>query len=155
MKVYSTARRGGGPNPEKVGPVRVEPRRVARSGGAAGVSHDCTFEGPGLQRHHQNSTRGPLRERRKKEISGGRERKKAKYWAVQGKGGPAEGSRGPGERPKNLEHTHHTHKTTTNRHPPHTHNNNKNNTQHINTTTTTTENLAKTLKHQNWGNTVK
>ena len=36
---------------------------AARSGGAAGVSHDspraqtCTFEGPGLQKHHQNSTK--------------------------------------------------------------------------------------------------
>ena len=36
---------------------------AARSGGAAGVSHDrpraqtFTFERPGLQKHHQNSTR--------------------------------------------------------------------------------------------------
>ena len=36
---------------------------AARSGGAAGVSHDspraqmCTFQGSGLQKHHQNSTR--------------------------------------------------------------------------------------------------
>ena len=38
---------------------------AARSGGAAGVSHDspraqtCTFEGTGLQKHHQNSTKRP------------------------------------------------------------------------------------------------
>ena len=55
------------------------------------------------------------RERRKKEISGGREKKRAKFWAVQGKGGPAEG--GPGERPKNLEHNHQqAPPTTTNKH---------------------------------------
>ena len=52
---------------------------AARSGGAAGVSHDspraqtCTFEGPGLQKHQQNSTKGPQRERRMK---------RAKFWAV-------------------------------------------------------------------------
>ena len=61
----------------------LEPRNGAPQGGAskgrlwvtegwaakpAGVSHDslraqtCTFEGPGLQKHHQDSTRRPLRE---------------------------------------------------------------------------------------------
>ena len=55
------APKGGVPNPEKVEPRRVGP----------GVSHDnqraqtCTFEGPGLQKHHQNSTRRPQRERQK------------------------------------------------------------------------------------------
>ena len=61
---------------------------AARSGGAAGVSHDspraqtCTFDGPGLHKHHQNSTRRPP-ERHKKSTNGGREgRKRAKFWAV-------------------------------------------------------------------------
>ena len=99
------------PGSAKVGLAKV---------GAAGVSHDnqraqtCTFERSGLQKHHQNSTRRPPRERRKKEI-GGREKKKSKFWAVQEKGGPAEG--GPGERPKNLEHNRHQQAPTgTNRH---------------------------------------
>ena len=53
---------------------------AARSSGAAGVPQDnqraqtCTFERPGLQKHHQNSTRRPPRGRRKKEISGEREK---------------------------------------------------------------------------------
>ena len=62
---------------------------------------------PALQTPPKFNEKTP-RERRKNEISGGREKKSAKFWAVQGKGGPAEG--GPGERTKNLEHTHHTHK---------------------------------------------
>ena len=41
---------------------------------AAGVSHDspraqkCTFEGPGLQSHHQNSTKRPPREEERMKI---------------------------------------------------------------------------------------
>ena len=41
-------------------------------GGPAGASHDsprphtCTCQGPGLQKHHQNSTKGPPRERERK-----------------------------------------------------------------------------------------
>ena len=49
---------------QRVGARRVGARRVAQTcPKAAGVSHDnqraqtCTFEGPGLQKHHQNSTR--------------------------------------------------------------------------------------------------
>ena len=53
------------------------------------------------------------REERKKFPAG--EKKRAKFWAVQGKGGPAEG--GPGETPQNLEHTHQQAPPTgTNRH---------------------------------------
>ena len=142
--------KGGGPNLEKVGPRRVELRRVggpkfraffpssatiffllslswgpfvefwwclkrrglkcarlefsgcrvrapaARSGGAAGVSHDspraqtCTFQGSGLQKHQQNSTQGPQeRERRMKIVAGGK--KKSEIL-----GGPAEGCRAEG-----------------------------------------------------------
>ena len=64
-------------------------RAVVRSPGAAGVSHDnqntkrAHFEGPGLQKHHQNSTRRhPEREER---ICGGRGKKRAKFWAVLGR----------------------------------------------------------------------
>ena len=38
--------------------------------------HTCTFQGPDLRKHHQNSTKRPLRERRKKEHCGGRGEKK-------------------------------------------------------------------------------
>ena len=61
---------------------------AGRSGGAAGVPHDspraqtCTFQGPGLQKHQQNSTKGPQeRERRMKIVAGGG-KKRAKFWAV-------------------------------------------------------------------------
>ena len=58
-------------------------------------------------------------QKEKKERNFRREReKKSEILGGPGKGGPAEG--GPGERPKNLEHTHHTHQqqptTTTNNH---------------------------------------
>ena len=59
---------------------------------AAGVSHNspraqtCTFERPGLQKHHQNSTRRSPRERRKNEISCGRDKEESEIL-----GGPAEG----------------------------------------------------------------
>ena len=71
----------------------------------------CTFEGPGLQKHHQNSTRRPPEREEKNEFCGGRGKKKSEILggpgegrsgegrsrgrAVQGKGGPGEGrSRG-------------------------------------------------------------
>ena len=83
-------------------------------------SHDspraqmCTFQGSGLQKHQQNSTKGPQeRERRMKIVAGGG-KKRAKFWVVwwrvvrwrvvqrrvvqrrgvHGRGGPAEGSIG-------------------------------------------------------------
>ena len=72
--------------------------RGARSGGAAGVSHDSlraqtgTFEGPGLQKHHQNSTRRHPKEGRKRtKTVAGEGKKRAKLWAVQRRGGPVEG----------------------------------------------------------------
>ena len=54
---------------------------------AAGVSHDspelqtCTFTGPSLQKHHQNSTRRH-RERKRTKMRTGEGKKRAKYWAV-------------------------------------------------------------------------
>ena len=75
---------------------------AARSGGAAGVPHDsaraqtCTFEGPGLQKHHQNSTRRHPEREEKNKFCGGRGKKRANFWAVQGKGCPAEGGPGKG-----------------------------------------------------------
>ena len=105
---------------------------------AAGVSHEspraqCTFEGPGLQSHHQNSTRRSPRKRRKNENCGGRGEKKSEILGGPAEGGvrrrgvwrrgwnrgrgPAEGSR-IGERPylgRTHEHFEHapTHHTTT------------------------------------------
>ena len=134
---------------------------AARSGGAAGVPHDnqraqtC----PGLQKHHQNSTRRPPRERRKKEISGGREKKKERNF-VRSRGRAV---RGRGPKILNTPTTH-TQTTTTNKHHQQapTGNNQEqqqaptgnNQEQQQQPGTTTTENLAKTLKHQNWPNAV-
>ncbi len=59
------------------------------------------FRAPALQKSHQNSTKGPPRERdRNSETVAGEGKKNAKFWAVQRRGGPAEGwsgSVGPGE----------------------------------------------------------
>ena len=55
---------------------------------AAGASHDspraqtCTFQGPGIQKHHQNSTKGPLREGTKERKMWWESKKRAKFWAV-------------------------------------------------------------------------
>ena len=57
---------------------------------AAGASHHrpraqtCTFQGPGLQKHHQNSTKGPQKERRKNENC--RRRGKKRNFGVSGVG---------------------------------------------------------------------
>ena len=48
----------------------------------------CTFEGPGLQKHHQNSTRRHPEREGKNEFCGGRGKKRAKFWAVQGRAVP-------------------------------------------------------------------
>ena len=99
----------------------------------AGVSHGepqkCTFEGPGLQKHHQNSTRRHPEREEKNEFCGGRGQKRAKLWAVQGKGGPGKG--GPNQTPHetplretakqaptphSTQHTAHTTHTTHNTH---------------------------------------
>ena len=71
-------RKGGAP--KGGGPKGGEPKFCGPE--AAGVSHDnpraqtCTFEGPGLQKHHQNSTRRPPEREEKNEFCGGRGKKK-------------------------------------------------------------------------------
>ena len=72
---------------------------------AAGVSHDnqraqtCTFEGPGLQKHHQNSTRRHPEKEEKNEFCGGRGKKKERNVGRSGKGGPGKGG------PDTTQHT--------------------------------------------------
>ena len=49
----------------------------------AGVSHDSTFEGPGLQKHHQNSSRRHPNQRKKKNEHGaGEGKQRAKFWGI-------------------------------------------------------------------------
>ena len=93
--------------PRRVGPRRVEPRRVGhrRGWGRRGFTR-CTFQGSGLQKHQQNSTKGPQeRERRMKIVVGGGKKKSeilgglAEGCPVEGcpaEGCPAEGSIGNG-----------------------------------------------------------
>ena len=88
--------------------------------GAAGVSHDspraqkCTFEGPGLQSHHQNSTKRPPREEERMKIVAGEGKKERNFGRS---GGGESGGGKSGERPKfgrtdeNFEHTPHRHTT--------------------------------------------
>ena len=103
------------------------------------VSHDspraqtCTFEGPGLQSHHQNSTKRPPREEERMKTVAGEGKKKREIW-----GGPVEEEWGEGvrrrgsqgERPnlgrthENFEHTPHRHNTPHHTTPQH------NTTQH-------------------------
>ena len=56
-----------------------------RAAGARTRQHENSkrahFRAPALQKPHQNSTKGPPRERRKKENCGGRVKKSAKFWA--------------------------------------------------------------------------
>ena len=105
--------------------VVCEPRRPGL------VGQTCRFEGPGLQKHHQNSTKKTKREGEKNENCGGRGKKKSEILGGPAEGGPAEGGSGGG----GSEHTHHTH-------PPHTHNTTTQHKQHNTTTTqhTTTQN---------------
>ena len=95
---------------------------------ATGVSHDnqrtqtCTFELPGLQKHHQNSTRRPPERREKKEFSGGRGKKKSEIF-----GGPGEGRsvgravRGQQQHTQQHTTTHNTHTLTQTHTQTHTH----------------------------------
>ena len=114
----------------------MKPRRPRSRGGFTQQPESQTwkFEGSGLQKHHQNSTRRPPREGRKSTTLGlEREKKKERNfgWSGGGGGRPAEGAssggavqrRGQSGRgkilktpTKNLEHTTHTHTPTTTTH---------------------------------------
>ena len=92
--------------------------------GPCGISGGAS---PALQKHHQNSTRRPPQ--REKERKWEREReKKAKFWAVRRRGGPA-GGRSAEPKPRHpvssttttlTRTTHTTHNTHSNTHNPHT-----------------------------------
>ena len=79
------------------------------SWGSARVSHDSPraqtwkIEGPGLQKHHHNSTRRPPREGIKKEKCGGRGQKKSDIFGGPAESGPVQG--GPGEGPNQQQPT--------------------------------------------------
>ena len=89
-------------------------------GPVAGVSHDspraqtCTFEGSGLQKHHQNSTKR-TNKRGKKRIKtvAGEGKKRAKFWAVRRRGVRRREVPRRGVRRRGPEHTHHTQHTPT------------------------------------------
>ena len=68
----------------------VEPSSPPR-GFTQPESQTCTFEGPGLQKHHQNSTKAPTREGEKNENCGGRGKKENEILGGPAEGGPAEG----------------------------------------------------------------
>ena len=88
------------------------------------------LEGPGLQKHNQNSTRRPPEREEKNEFCGGRGKKRAKFWAVRRRGGPVEVVRqkGCGVMRKVVKPTN-NHTTNTNHNTP-----TQNNTQHTQTT---------------------
>ena len=79
--IFFGARRGGGPKgwgPEGLGARRVGGPKIVffPPPGPHTTTRElqtCTSERPGLQKHHQNSNEQTPRERRKNEISGGRE----------------------------------------------------------------------------------
>ena len=65
---------------------------AARSGGAAGVSHDnpraqtCSFQGPCASKHHQNSTRRPRETQKERNGGGEREEKERNFGRSGGRG---------------------------------------------------------------------
>ena len=69
----------------------------ARSGGAAGVSHDspraqtCTFEGLGLQNTTKIPRENTREGRKERNFAAGEGKKRVKFWAVQAGGGPNQG----------------------------------------------------------------
>ena len=118
----------------------------------------CTFPGPGASKTPPKfNEKTHKREKKERKLWPEWEKKRAKFWAVQGKGLPAEG--GPGERTRTHPPHTHTQTTTTNRHQQAPTGNNRQQQATTTTTTTTsnnnqeqtttTENLAKELKHQN------
>ena len=76
---------------------------AARSGGAAGVSHDSPrtpnvhISGPQPSKNTTKIPRVDLQRGKKRtNFAAGEGKKRAKFWAVQGKGGPGEGRSGGG-----------------------------------------------------------
>ena len=124
------ARRGGGPEgwgPEGVG-WRGGPE--PRKSGAAGVPHDnqraqtCTFERPGLQKHHQNSTRKPPEREERKKFLAGEKKKERNFGRSRGRAVRREEVRGRGPKILNTPpHTQTTTPTSTNNKQPTTSNN--------------------------------
>ena len=60
----------------------------------------CTFEGPGLQKHHQNSTRRPPEREEKNEFSGGRGKKERNFGRSRGRAFPGRVIQGAPNRTK-------------------------------------------------------
>ena len=85
---------------------------AANSGGAAGVSHDNlraqthTFEGSGLQKHHQNSTRRHPERDQKSDDKSGRGKKKEGKFGWSGGGGVRRRGSGGGALNTPTAHTH-------------------------------------------------
>ena len=57
-------------------------------------SQTCTFEGPGAIKHQIPRKGPPEREEKTEKIVAGEGKKRAKFWAVQEKGGPGKGGLG-------------------------------------------------------------
>ena len=74
---------------------------------------------PAFKKHHQNSTKGPPRERRKKEKCGWRREKRAKFWAVRRRG--VRVSTQILDQHTQQTHTHSRHTHTAHTHSRHTH----------------------------------
>ena len=120
-------------HPQTHTPTQTHTRLLGRRGFTRQPenSQRAHFRAPALQKHHPNSTKGPPRERRKKENCGGGEGESAKFWALPPFGPPPFGA--PPHTPTHSnthphtdthQHTQHT-PTHTNTHPhtpkPHHH----------------------------------
>ena len=97
------APKGGGPKPRKSAPKGGGPKGGSRwLHTTAREPKRVHFRAPALQKHHQNSTKGPPTERRKNENSGGRKKSEILSGRAEGRsggGGPAEGRSGEGGDP--------------------------------------------------------
>ena len=71
----------------------------ARSSHDSPRAQTCTFEGPRLQKHHQNSTRRHQRGKKRTNFAAGEGQKRAKFWAVPGRAVPGEGRSREGRSP--------------------------------------------------------
>ena len=126
---------------------------------AAGVSHDspraqtCTFKGPGLQNTTKIQREDTQRGKKRTNFAAGEGKKRAKFWAVQGKGvqgkgGPGKGGPGKGgsrgtehDQTKTLKPPHGNRETNTHATQAHT------NTHKHTETQTNTDKHTHTHKH--------